>query len=146
MKVRFVQNPDQDEPEVVITARKLTPQIKELMGSLSGLLAGPVLAFHQEKAVLIEQESILRFFADGKGVSVQTDEGIFTVKQRLYEWEEMLDRHMFVHVSNSEIVNLKRVTALDLSMTGTIKMVLNETTNVYVSRRYMKKIKEAVGL
>ena len=146
MKVRFVQNPDQDEPEVVITARELTPQIKELMGSLSGLLAGPVLAFHQEKAVLIEQESILRFFADGKGVSVQTDEGIFTVKQRLYEWEEMLDRHMFVRVSNSEIVNLKRVTALDLSMTGTIKMVLNETTNVYVSRRYMKKIKEAVGL
>ena len=146
MKVRFVQNPDQDEPEVVITARKLTPQIQELMGSLSGLLAGPVLAFHQEKAVLIEQESILRFFADGKGVSVQTDEGIFTVKQRLYEWEEMLDRHMFVRVSNSEIVNLKRVTALDLSMTGTIKMVLNETTNVYVSRRYMKKIKEAVGL
>ena len=146
MKVRFVQNPDQDEPEVVITARELTPQIKELMGSLSGLLAGPVLAFHQEKAVLIEQESILRFYADGKGVSVQTDEGIFTVKQRLYEWEEMLDRHMFVRVSNSEIVNLKRVTALDLSMTGTIKMVLNETTNVYVSRRYMKKIKEAVGL
>lgn len=146
MKVRFVQNPDQDEPEVVITARELTPQIKELMGSLSGFLAGPVLAFQQEKAVLIEQESILRFYADGKGVSVQTDEGIFTVKQRLYEWEEMLDRHMFVRVSNSEIVNLKRVTALDLSMTGTIKMVLNETTNVYVSRRYMKKIKEAVGL
>ncbi len=146
MKVRFVQNPDQDEPEVVITASELTPQIKELMGSLSGLQAGPILAFHQEKAVLIEQETILRFFADGKGVSVQTDEGIFTVKQRLYEWEEMLDKHMFVRVSNSEIVNLRRVTALDLSMTGTIKMVLNETTNVYVSRRYMKKIKEAVGL
>lgn len=67
MKVRFVHNPDQDEPEVVITAKELTPQIQELMESLSGLQAGPVLAFLQEKAVLIDQESILRFYADGIG-------------------------------------------------------------------------------
>lgn len=69
------------------------------------------------------------------------------MRLRLYELEERLDRHTFVRISHSEIVNLKRVTALDLSFSGTIKMTLADGAAVcYVSRRYVKKIKEALGL
>ena len=60
--------------------------------------------------------------------------------------EERLDGRSFVRVSNSEIVNLKRVTALDLRLTGTIRMTLTGGVTVYVSRRYVKKIKEVLGL
>ena len=38
------------------------------------------------------------------------------------------------------------VTALDLSLTGTIKMTLAGETACYVSRRYVKKLKEALRL
>ena len=51
-----------------------------------------------------------------------------------------------MRISHSEIVNLKKVTALDLSLTGTIRMTLSDVTACYVSRRYVKKIKEALGL
>ena len=51
-----------------------------------------------------------------------------------------------MRVSHSEVVNLNRVTALDLSLTGTIKMTLEGGTAVYVSRRYVKKIKQALDL
>ena len=60
--------------------------------------------------------------------------------------EGKLDRHAFVRISHSEIVNLGKVTALDLSLTGTIRMTLAGDTVCYVSRRYVKKIKEALGL
>ncbi|MCI9368421.1 MAG: LytTR family transcriptional regulator, partial [Oscillospiraceae bacterium] len=43
-------------------------------------------------------------------------------------------------------VNLDRVTALDLTLTGTIKMTLEGGTVCWVSRRYVKKIKGALGL
>jgi len=43
-------------------------------------------------------------------------------------------------------VNLKKVTALDLSLAGTIRMTLGGTVTTYVSRRYVKKIKQAIGL
>ena len=49
-------------------------------------------------------------------------------------------------MSHSEIVNLRQVTGLDLSLTGTIRMTLRGGTACYVSRRYVKKIKEALGL
>lgn len=61
--------------------------------------------------------------------------------------EERLDRGAFVRVSHSEIVNLKQVTALDLSWAGTIQMTLCGGAAVcWVSRRYVPKIKEALGL
>ena len=64
----------------------------------------------------------------------------------LLELEERLDATRFVRISNGEIVNLDRVTAVDLSLSGTICMTLDETVKVYVSRRYVKKIKETLNL
>ena len=54
--------------------------------------------------------------------------------------------HAFVRISHSEIVNLRKITALDLSLTGTIRITLAGGTVCYASRRYVKKIKEALGL
>ena len=76
----------------------------------------------------------------------QTAEKIYTVRLRLYELEERLDPHTFVRISNSEILNLKKITAMDLSLTGTIRITLEDGTSTYVSRRYVKKIKDALGL
>ena len=99
-----------------------------------------------EQTRRIPQGDFLRFYTDGKGVSAQTAEDTFAVRLRLYELEERLDPRRFVRISNSEIVNLDRVTALDLSLTGTICMTLNGNVTAYVSRRYVKKIKETLGL
>ena len=69
------------------------------------------------------------------------------MKLRLYELEERLDPGAFVRISHSEIVNLKQVTALDLSLAGTIKMTLAGGAAVcWVSRRYVPRIRQALGL
>ena len=65
---------------------------------------------------------------------------------RLYEIEERLNPHQFVRISNSEIINLKRVDNFDLSFTGTICVKLSNGTTTYVSRRYVAKIKKILGI
>ena len=92
------------------------------------------------------EELRLRFYTDGKGVSAQTAEETFAVRLRLYELEERLDATRFVRISNGEIINLDRVTAVDLSLSGTICMTLDGAVHAYVSRRYVKKIKETLNL
>ena len=89
---------------------------------------------------------IPRFYTDGQGVSAQTAGETYAVRLRLYELEERLDQTRFVRISNSEIINLDRVTAVDLSLSGTICMTLDGTVKAYVSRRYMKKIKEVLNM
>ena len=99
-----------------------------------------------EEKLLLPQGDFLRFYANGKGVSAQTESEIFTVRLRLYELEERLEPSRFVRISNSEIISLNRVTAVDLSLSGTICMTLDGMVKAYVSRRYVKKIKETLNL
>ncbi|MEA4934402.1 MAG: LytTR family DNA-binding domain-containing protein, partial [Lawsonibacter sp.] len=113
---------------------------------LSGLARDPIPVWLGEEMRRLSQGDVLRFYTDGKGVSAQTEEGVSSVRLRLYELEERLDPRRFVRISNSEIVNLDKVTALDLSLAGTIRLTLNGTTAVYVSRRYVKRMKETLGL
>lgn len=80
-------------------------------------------------------------------IGIQTEEAApVKIELRLYELEELLPSHQFVRVSHSEIINLRRVTALDLGLTGTIRITLDGGVVTYASRRYVKKIKEALGL
>ncbi|WP_417043329.1 LytTR family DNA-binding domain-containing protein [Dysosmobacter sp.] len=76
----------------------------------------------------------------------QTDRGTYTVRQRLYELEQKFLVHRFARISHSEIVNLKKVTALDLTLTGTIRVTLSDGTVCWASRRYVRRIKEVLGL
>ena len=146
MKVELKLQPGLEEPNIVIYASQETEELRQLMEQLAKKDLSPILALKNERTFLLPPETILRFFTDGKGVSAQTAEGTYLVRLRLYELEERLDPHTFVRISNSEIVNLKKVTSLDLSLTGTIRMTLNGSVTAYVSRRYVKKIKQAIGL
>ena len=147
MDVEWKLDPNRREPKVIILAGEITPELEELARQLAGLSLAPLTVWHGDRALLIEQRDFLRFYADGRGISAQTvQKEAYAVRLRLYELEERLDRRRFVRISNSEIVNLEHVTALDLSLTGTIRMTLGHSVNTYVSRRYVKKIKEALGL
>ncbi len=146
MEVEFRLDPERGEPKLVILAAADSPDLRRLAEELSGLRLDPVPVWDGETALLLPQGDFLRFYTDGKGVSAQTGEGTYAVRLRLYELEELLDPRRFVRVSNSEIVNLDRVTAVDLSLTGTIRMTLDGKTAAYVSRRYVKKIKETLNL
>ena len=144
MRVEVHIDPDCREPRVTITAPVLTDEIRDLAARLEG--GGGLTGWRGETAVPLREEAILRCFAQDKGVKAQTAEGVYDLRERLYELEARLDRHTFVRISHSEIVNLRKVTALDLSLTGTIKMTLAEGVVCYVSRQYVKKIKEALEL
>ena len=147
MKVELRIDPSLRRTQVVVHAPANTPEVQELVRRLSAEGAVPTItAFRGSEALILSLGDILRFFADGKGVSCQTAGGVYAVRQRLYELEEELEGTRFVRVSHSEIVDLNKVAALDLSITGTIKMTLEGNVTVYVSRRYVKKIKQVLGL
>ena len=147
MKVEVQIDPGLDEPAVIVRAPSLTGEIEALVQKLrASALPRPFTVYQEREPVRVSRSAVLRFFAEDKGVFCQTGQGVYTVRQRLYELEEELEGARFVRVSNSEIVNLDRVTALDLTLTGTIKMTLEGGTACWVSRRYVKKIKQALGL
>ena len=74
------------------------------------------------------------------------DSGEYTLRLRLYEMEQRLDSNFFVRISNSDIINLRKVKGFDLSFAGTICVTLSNGTVTYVSRRFVAKIKQLLGI
>ena len=132
-----------------LLVKVLSPGETEELQALLRRLEEPrrLTGFREGSAVPLEAAEVLRFYGEDKEVRAQALDGeVYTVRLRLYELEERLDRKAFVRVSHSEIVNWKRVTALDLSLSGTIRVTLEGGVATYVSRRYVKKIKEVLGI
>lgn len=149
MKIEVRIDPQCGEVSLTVTAPAMTDQVRRLVGRLAQAGAERSLTvFQGERAVLLSPGDILRFYGEDKGVRCQTRDGQrYAVRRRLYELEEELAGTRFVRVSHSELVNLDRVTALDLTLTGTIKMTLEDGAAVcWVSRRYVKRIKQVLGL
>ena len=134
------------EPKIIICTEKITDQVNELVKKLSGEPPRIISGFRGETFCVLEQGEILRVYASEGKVFAVTPEGEYTLRLRLYEMEERLDRDRFIRISNSEIINLKKVKRFDLSFTGTICVSLSDGTVTYVSRRYVSRIKHALGL
>lgn len=147
MEVKVRITAERETPRLILETPALTPEVEELIRRLEAMEDGTLPGFREEKAYLLKTADVVRFYGQDKAVLAQNEQGeTFEVKLRLYELEEKLDKHTFVRTSNSEIVNLKKVTALDLTLAGTIQMTLTGGTVCWVSRRNVKKLKEALGL
>ena len=147
IKVDIRVIPEREAPGLILEVPVLTPQLEALAQRLSTLDDGTLPGFQEDRAFLLDTSSLTCLYAQDKGVYTRREDGeVFSLRFRLYELEERLDSRTFVRISHSEMVNLKKVTALDLKLSGTIRMTLTDGTQCYVSRRYVKKIKEALGL
>ena len=58
----------------------------------------------------------------------------------------MIKKSLRAYITNSEIINFKMVESFDLSFSGTICVKLVDGTSTYVSRRYLSKIKQWLGI
>lgn len=134
------------EPIVIIMTDSMTEEIKNIVDKLSENVPQIISGIKDNKLEVLEKSDIIRIYANsGKNFAV-TDNGEYILRLRLYEIENKLNSHQFVRISNSEIINLKKVNNFDLSITGTICVKLLNGQTTYVSRRYVSKIKKILGI
>ena len=146
MKVEVMIDPTCAEPTITIRTASMTGEVTALVNQLSNIVPVPLSGMRDGKLVLLEEQDIIRVYAaDGK-VYATTSKGDYALRQRLYEMEERLDSRSFVRISNGEIINLKKARGFDLKMTGTICVSLESGVVTWVSRRYVKRIKEMLGV
>ncbi len=134
------------KPKIILMTAAMTEETNRLIAMLSEDVPHIISGSRDDKVEVLEQTDLIRVYAGNGKVFAVTDKGEYALRLRLYELEERLDARQFVRISNSEIVNLKKVSNFDLSFTGTICVKLQDGTVTYVSRRYVPKIKKILGL
>ena len=135
------------EPHIILVADHMTPELEALIKQLRQNKPSAIAGFQASQVVLLKPEHILRLYASqGKVFASLAGGDEYVVKSRLYELEARLEPEHFTRISNSELVNLGHVKSFDLSLSGTIRVTLADGQTASVSRRYVGKIKDLLGI
>ncbi|HFI0273124.1 LytTR family DNA-binding domain-containing protein [Streptococcus suis] len=147
MKVKVAISSEILEDLVTVEARKLTAQISSLVEMIEtfGRQAERLTVKKGEEVHLLELSEIYRLYLENKILQIETRDAVYQSDLRLYQVKEVLSLD-FLQVSQSEIINMRRLDHLKLTSNGLVKLVMKNGAVTYSSRRYLKVIKERLGL
>lgn len=145
MKVELIIDENLDENIIKIYANSYNKDIENIKRSLDATNINKLVVFKDDEIYILEYEEIIRCISKNKSVFIESKNGEYKSRMRLYELYERFDKNKFIKISRYEIINLDYVKKLDLSFKGTIAVEFKNGSISYVSRRYLKEFKKALG-
>ncbi|HEL1637293.1 LytTR family DNA-binding domain-containing protein [Streptococcus suis] len=147
MKVKLAISSEILEDLVTIEAQAMSEQITNLVTYIQNLdkQRSSLNVKKGEQVYLVEHDEIVRLYLEDRVLQVETVETTYTSNLRLYQVKEDLPAN-FLQISRSEIIHIKQLDHLKLTANGLVKLVMKNGSVTYSSRRYLKVIKERLGL
>lgn len=146
MKIILDIDEKYEKEEIIVRAKEISEKTKEIIEIIKNYEDSfELIGYKDEKMFILKTSEICRIFASNKKVYASIDSNLYEVKYRLYEIEERLTND-FIRISKSEIINLKQVKYFEVGFSGTIVVIFKNKEKSYVSRRYVKAIKERLGI
>ena len=144
MKTEIHIDPSCREPKLVLVTPELTEAQQALLSRLEQDTS--ILGYRDGSVTMLSPEDVFRFYTENQRVLCETEGETYIIRLRLYELEQRLEGRDFIRISQGELINLRKVRDFDLSFSGTIRVRMRNGKETYVSRRYVKKLKQALGI
>ena len=143
MKFTVILNSERED-EVIVYAKEKNSLVKSIEELVNW--ADNYFIVQNEKGIKrITEKEAYCFYIEDKKVYVLTEKEKLLLKMRLYSIEEKLSED-FIKINQSTVINIKKIQRFDVSVTGTLKVVLKNGYTDYVARRRIKNVKERLGL
>jgi DNA-binding LytR/AlgR family response regulator len=146
MKIFLDIDPSNEETSVTIHCKELTPTIQEILEYFKKKETHLIVGKAGESLHLIKPEDVHYFRTEGDAVTATTSEGVFKIKEKLYELENALPSHRFIRISKSVVANLYEMSHFEPSFSGTFCVHFKSGVKEYVSRHYIGRIKEILKM
>lgn len=130
--------------KISIIAPELNEEVQNILNNLTTICdkKNVIVATKNNEIFLLKINDILYFFSDDKYNYAKTEEGIFKIKEKLYEIEERYSKIKFIRISSAYIININKVKSFDVSQIGSIVAKMEDGNNILVSKRRIKEVKE----
>ena len=110
MKIEFEIDKNTDETKVVIYAKQMNEEVKNIMNKLeNNNNPESIMGLLDDMNYILDLKDIESFFTEDSKVFARKDSKKYRIKKRIYELEDFLSNTTFVRISNSEIVNFNKV-------------------------------------
>lgn len=145
MKITILEPSPDEEDEIIIKCRFIDNNVTQLIDQLKN--GNSKMNFYRDnKIVLVEKKDILFFESVDDKVFAYTQEDVFETKLKLYELEQNLSSKSFFRANKAVIMNLNKIKSLSPAFSGRFEAVLKNDYKVIISRKYVPRFKELLGL
>lgn len=145
MKLKVVVEPGLEEDYAEIHVREMTDEVTRVSECIQN--KKPVITGldEYERIVVIDNADIVSLHAEKKWCRIYTDASDYSCRKRLYEIENMLGRD-YMRISKSIIVNLEKIESVEAVFNGMLLLRMKNGSKEYVSRTYLPRMKEYLGI
>lgn len=144
MKVKIEISEEYDPAYAVIYTKAVTEEIQKV----SDLLQqdnGPVTAYSEDRLVVLQPEEIYMVRVEDETTVIYSKENKYKSRKRLKEiYAQVGDG--FMQISKATVINLKYLDSMEAGFGGTMVLKLKNGCKDYVSRFYLKALKQYLGL
>lgn len=134
---------ENETEEIIIRAHKRTQLIDEIERLVNE--SNNLYGYRDNEIINLDFNDIFCFYVENNKIYALTENDKFIIKSRLYSIENLLDKN-FIKINQSCIVNIRKIKKFDSSIYGTLRVILKNGYEDYVSRRNIKSVKERLGL
>lgn len=139
----FSNELEDDEFEIYIKASKMSENLSILVNNIQNISSKKLIlitAEHNNNIYILETEKIEKFYCKDQNVYCLYNNISYKVKKKLYELEEILDKKIFIRISNSCIINIKQIECFDTGIIGNIIVRFKDKTTENVSKRRLSSV------
>ncbi|WP_188455952.1 LytTR family DNA-binding domain-containing protein [Virgibacillus oceani] len=146
MKVSLDIDSKHKETHVTIQCNEMDDTIKEILDFLKGKETEFIVGRNGDMQHILRPNDVHYIYSREDIVFAVTSKGEFKLKQKLFELEEMLPSKQFIRISKSVIANLYELSRFEASFNGTLCVYFKSGVKEYVSRHYVRQIKESLKM
>ncbi|GIN72015.1 transcriptional regulator [Bacillus sp. J14TS2] len=146
MKISLDIDQDHEQTRVTIHCKELDDSIQDILDFLKGKETEFIIGKDGEMQHILKPNDIHYFHTEAETVVAVTSVGSFKLKEKLYELEEILPSSKFVRLSKSVIANLHELSRFEPSFNGTLCVHFKSGAKEYVTRHYVKNIRDSLKM
>ncbi len=146
IQVRFQQDPDEQNIDVLIRARERDEEVESLLERISGSRLDHLAVTTDDGAqIRLHPGEIILVSMRGNVARIETQTGSYTVRQTLQTIERALEGFCFLRISRSELVNMDKIEKIDFTVKRELRLELTGGIETWASRRYIPIIREQIN-
>jgi DNA-binding LytR/AlgR family response regulator len=144
MKVTVDKDPKYLDPEIIVRCQELNDTLQDIISYID--ISDRIIGEYEGEFCFIPTKDILYFESVDKAIFIYTREKVYKASARLYTLEEQLKNTYFQRISKSTILNLRKLRSVKSGKNYTLVGTLFNDEKILISRHYVQKIKEKLGV
>lgn len=143
MKIDLLVDEIYKETKLTIECNEIDENVQGIINYIKEQKTTFIIGKEGDMQHIIKPDEVHYFHTENNAVVAVTSKGTFILKEKLYELENSLSSHKFIRLSKSVIANIHQIARFEASFNGTLCVYFKTGEKEYVTRTYVKSIKEA---